>query len=105
MEQFLRLFFCFNVPPLSLRLLGVFCAVAGGVWGGKRPHIWGEKKKILKFPQSGKRAKTEGGLGRREVFVRFLFGREIEKSIKFRINNFYFSIAAIISFSETEKGG
>jgi len=52
--------------------LACFCAVAGGVWGGKRPHIWGEKKKILKFPQSGKRAKTEGGLGRREVFARKL---------------------------------
>jgi len=22
----------------------VFCAVAGGVWGGKRPHIWGNTK-------------------------------------------------------------
>jgi len=28
------------------------------------------REKILKFPQSGKRAKTEGGLGRREVFAR-----------------------------------
>jgi len=36
----------------------------------KRSHIWGEKKKILKFPQGGKRAKTEGVLGRREVFAR-----------------------------------
>jgi len=64
----LRLFFCFNVPPslapqnAGLRL-ACFCAVAGGVWGGKRPHIWGENTKISakrKTSKNGRRVGEEG---------------------------------------------
>ena len=50
--------------PHSLRSFGVFCAVAGGVWGGKRPHIWGENTKKIsakrKTSKNGRRVGEEG---------------------------------------------
>jgi hypothetical protein len=47
-------------------------------FGEESDRTFGEK--ILKFPQSGKRAKTEGGLGRREVFARKEKKARIEKT-------------------------